>query len=136
MGVLAIRNANSGGESRQAVIQTSTSGVKYPTNPVAHPFSVTIASAGTVATVWSPAAGYRFRVTSYHITPSAADTIILRSVASAAFQVTHRAAANTPIVVPDLRWGVSCASANSALVVDAGTAATIVTGTIFGDEVP
>ncbi|MCR4340886.1 MAG: hypothetical protein NUW01_13485 [Gemmatimonadaceae bacterium] len=131
MGLLAVRTAAySNGPG-----QVDGRGIKYPANITAHPFSVTIASAGTVATVWLPVAGRRFRVTGYNFTPSAADTVILRSVASAAFQVTHRAAANTPITVPDLRWGISCASANSALVVDAGTAATVVTGTIFGDEV-
>ena len=136
MGTLAVRAANSQSGPGQNTNLVDNRGLKYPANVVAHPFAVTVASAGTVVTVWNPAAGYRFRVTGYHITPGAADTVILRSVASAAFQVTHRAAANTPIVVPDLRWGISCASANSALVVDTVTAGTTIAGTIFGDETP
>lgn len=136
MGSLAIRSANSLGGPGMATHPVDARGIKYPANITAHAFSVTIASAGTVATAWLPATGRRFRVTSYVITSSAADTVFLRGVSSTNFLLTHKLAANSQLVVPDLRWGISCASANSALVVDAGTAATVVTGTIFGDEVP
>lgn len=91
----------------------------------------TIASAGTIATLYVPPSGQRFRVRGGWLTPSAADTVILRGVASAAFQLNARCVQNGmwDIAVPDN--GIACGSANSALVLDTGAGGTIVTGTIF-----
>ena len=96
--------------------------------------STTVASAGTVATIYVPTAGTRFRFHSAFLTPSAADTVFLRSVASAVFQVNGRGAANTPFQIDAPPGGVRAASNNAALVLDAGAGGTIVTGTIFLSE--
>ena len=110
------------------------SGMQQSAITVTVPFSVTVASVGTPATIWNPTAGTRFRVLGYTVTPGATDTIVMRAVASVAFQITLRGLANVAVNSPSGMgdFGIACASINTALVVDAATAATTVTGTIFG----
>ncbi len=137
MGTLAFRR-NTGQlvpSEAQPTAWVSPSGQRGPgAITVSIPFSVTVASVGTVQTVWVPSANSRFRVLGYTVTPSATDTFYLRAVASSAFQITLKGLANQAIQSPDVVgfFGVACATNNMALVVDVGTAATAVSGTIFG----
>ena len=94
----------------------------------------TVASAGTAATVFVPSSGKRFRLHGGWLTPSAADSVTLRGVASAVFQWSTRSAANTTIPLNVPQGGTAAASANAGLVIDAGAGGTIVTGTIFISE--
>ena len=102
--------------------------------PRALAISTTVASAGTVATLFVPRDGSRFRVHGGWLTPSAADSVFLRGVASTMFQWNGRGAANTPIPMNAPMGGTACASTNAALVLDTGAGGTIVTGTIFISE--
>lgn len=121
--------------SRAHAVPASSQPVTYAHPPVrALAFSTTVASAGTVATLYLPAGGSRFRLHGGWVTPSAADTVFLRGVASAVFQWNGRGAANTPIPLQAPLGGTAAASANAALVLDAGAGGTIVTGTIFLSE--
>ena len=123
--------------SQAHAVPASSTG-QFPAGPATKTLSVSqaVASAGTVVTLMVPEVGKRFRIVGGWLTPSAADTITLRTPASVSFQLNVRSAANTlaPILLPP--EGRSAASANLALVLDVGTAATIVTGTIFYSEEP
>ena len=137
MGTLAFRR-NTGQlvpSEANPVAWVSPSGARGPgAITITTPFSVTVASVGTPATIWVPSAGTRFRVLGYTVTPSATDTVFIRAVASSAFQLTIRGLANQNIQSPEVLgyFGIACATNNMALVVDAATAATALTGTIFG----
>lgn len=137
MGSLAFRR-NTGQlvpSEAQPTAFVSPSGQRGPgAITVITPFSATIASAGTAATIWAPPAGSRFRILGYTITPSANDLIYIRAAASSALQITMRGLALQQIASPEVLgyFGVACATNNMALVVDVGTAATNVSGTIFG----
>ena len=121
--------------SRAHLVQASSTGVTYPSPAVRSvAFSTTVASAGTVATLTTPGAGRRLRVHGGFVTPSAADTVFLRGVASAIFQWNGRGAANTPITLSVPVGGTALGSADAALVLDAGAGGTIVTGTVFVSE--
>ena len=122
-------------QSRAHLTPASSTGVLPPfTEPRAIAISSTIASAGTVATLFLPRSGTRFRIHGGWVTLSAADNVFLRAVGSAQFQWNGRGAVNTPISLSAPPGGTACGSANVSLVLDVGAAATAVTGTIFVSE--
>ena len=133
MGTQAVRrliNTN----SPQAVIPVT----ELATLDVAYrylPFNVTVASIGTVATLWAPAAGRRFRIKGLAMSTSAAGFGILRQagVASTAFQFnTPATAANTPVSIPNI--SLVGATVGIALVIDASAVPLTFSGTVWGSE--
>lgn len=97
-------------------------------------FTQTIASAGTVATIYVPFSNKAVRVHGGWVTSSANDAFFIRAAVSANFQLNFRGLANQMNTLNIPVGGVAVSSTNSALVVDVGTAATALTGTIFISE--
>lgn len=122
-------------QSRAHLTPAGAQGV-LPAFPEARALAIaqTVASAGTVATLFVPRTNTRFRIHGGWLTPSAADSVFLRGAASVTFQWNSRSAANTPIRLHAPDGGTACASSDIALVIDAGAGGTIVTGTIFISE--
>lgn len=90
--------------------------------------------AGTPATVWTPAAGKKFRLVGYAVAVSAAAGVLFKEGAGNSLVLrTPTLAINTPHDIERIAEGVLSAAADNALKVDA-TANATVTGSCWGYE--
>lgn len=90
--------------------------------------------AATPATVWTPAAGKRFRLMGGWLSSSVATTVVLKyAAANTTLFRTPVLVANTPWTLPDLGQGAMPGAVNDALKCDVLANATV-TAVLFGVE--
>lgn len=87
--------------------------------------------AGTPVTIWTPAAGKKFRLMGFLLFNSAGGTILLKDEATEIFRLVTSTAG--PTVGPAFGNGILSALANNTLKLDVGTGGNI-SGTVFGTE--
>lgn len=135
MGTRVVRRTVPDAGSVQRVVPvTDTNQINVPNRYTS--FNVTVASVNTVATVWVPAAGKRFRMMGYTLSAASAafGTWRQAGVASTAFQFnTPRLAPGTTISTVE---GISyeAPTVTNALCIDSSVAGVVFTGTVWGSE--
>lgn len=98
------------------------------------PFAATAIVAGTGLTVWTPAAGKKFRLMGWSLsTNTAADLIFGDNLAATVIYRTGVQQVNTVVNSPDIGNGILSAAANNVLKLDVSVGATV-GGTVWGTE--
>lgn len=93
-----------------------------------------VVTAGTPATVWTPAAGKKFRLVGYAVSVSAAAGVLFKEGAgNTQIFRTPTLAINTPHELDRIAEGILSATVDNALKVDT-TANATVTGSCWGYE--
>jgi hypothetical protein len=91
-----------------------------------------VSAATAEATIWTPAAGKKFRLMGFILATGVASTLTFKDNTGGTTIFVARAAADTPLVV-NLGNGILSGAADRVLTVTRGTSATLV-GTVFGTE--
>lgn len=107
---------------------------QYVPNVFKHIDSVAI-TAGTPATIWTPASGKTIRLLGYSLTASASASMEFQDSAAAGTVIfaTGVAGIITPVVNPTMGAGLVLAAADNTLELDV-TASVTISGTVFGIE--
>lgn len=102
-------------------------------NPIIFKVINTLA-AGTEATIWTPAAGKKFRIMGFVLAVDTATTsLVLRDNTAGTTILKTRAVLNQPVVTPPMGNGILSAAANNVLTIQAGVANNV-DGFVFGTE--
>jgi hypothetical protein len=97
-------------------------------------FKVVALAAGTAeTTIWTPAAGKKFRLMGFILTCGAASTLTFKDGTGLATIFAARGGLDVPIPVPNLGNGILSGAANRVLTVTRGTSATL-DGVVWGTE--
>lgn len=107
---------------------------KERTPTIFKPFGPTAIAVGVGATIWTPAAGKKFRLMGWTISSNVASAFIFGDNAVGTVILrTGAVAANAESLSPDIGNGILSAAANNVLKLDV-TAPGNVAGTVFGTE--
>lgn len=129
-----LADGNSGVQIMSNALFAATSGTTFDRLRTPNVWKQIAALAiGAEATIWTPAAGKKFRLMGYVFATSAAVTVTLRDNTAGTIIRTLLTVANTPVVVPVEGNGTLSAAANNVLTATASGAANL-TGYVYGTE--
>lgn len=95
--------------------------------------TVSLGAGTTETTIWTPAAGKKFRLMGFLLTVGAASTLTFKDNTAGATIFIARGTADQPISVPSLGNGLLSGAADRVLTVTRGTSATL-DGVVWGTE--
>jgi hypothetical protein len=115
--------------------QSGYNGINWDRVRVANVFKPVSLGAGTAeTTIWTPAAGKKFRLMGFVLTTDVASTLTFKDNTGGTTIFTSRGGVNTPVVLtPANSNGILSAAANNVLTVTRGTSAAL-DGTLYGCE--
>lgn len=118
----------------QNVISTLYNGSTQDLPRTPNVFKAITVAIGTEVTIWTPAAGKKFRLMGFVLAlDTAADTITFRDNTAGTILVNVRAAQNATVSSPPMGNGILSAAANNVLTATGGVANNL-RGFVFGTE--
>ncbi len=141
MGGQATAMSGSDGQAGSGVpLETSglynpaTPGIERQRTPTVFKVLAEVAvTAGTPVSVWTPAAGKKFRIMGWFLTMSVSGAILIEDSTGVSVLRNPKSAANQPSAAPPMGNGYLSTAANNQVFVDV-TATGAVSGVIFGTE--
>lgn len=116
------------------VITHGSNGLTVDVLRTATVFKVVTLAAGTAeTTIWIPAAGKKFRLMGFLLTPGAATTLTFKDNTGGTTIFAARGNTDQPITTPPFGNGILSATINNVLTVTRGTSATL-DGVVWGTE--
>lgn len=137
--VLGPGTADAAGLTAQTQLIVTT--LNRPYNGVTHDMertpvvfkTVALGSATAEATIWTPAAGKKFRLMGFMLMVSVLSTLTFKDNTAGTTILLARGNANDPLSLPAIGNGILSAVANNVLTVTRSVAATL-DGTVWGTE--